>query len=84
MPAVSATRDGQFACRCGAALGSTQGNWKDHVLASVVDPTSVGPNVHLHEELELRAYACGECASLLEVEVTRKNAPSLHDMELAN
>jgi hypothetical protein len=47
-----------------------------------VAPQSCGPHVRLHEELELRAFSCRQCGTLLELEVCRKDEESLHGIEL--
>ncbi|MGH6961167.1 MAG: hydantoinase B/oxoprolinase family protein [Dongiaceae bacterium] len=83
VPAVSATRDGRFACRCGCDLGPASGNWKAQAYRRVLAAQDVGEHVALHAELELREFSCPECASLLEVEVVRKCSESLHDVALA-
>lgn len=82
-PAVSATRDRRWTCRCGCDLGAIAGNWKDAAASRLLDPAQAGDHLTLHAELELREFSCPECATLLEVEVARKSSASLHGMALA-
>ncbi len=76
-PDLSIGADGHFHCCCGADLGPTDENWKDKAPMRKVAPESCGPHIRLHEELELRAFHCPECATLLELEVCRKDEESL-------
>jgi N-methylhydantoinase B len=74
---------GRVRCCCGADLGSVTANWKDAAITRVVLPSSHGPHVVLHAELELREHICGACGTLLDSEVARIGEPSLHAIELA-
>ncbi len=49
---------------------------------AVVPPSSCGPHIRLHRELELRAFSCIECGTMLELEVVRKDEESLKTVEL--
>jgi N-methylhydantoinase B len=73
-------RAGRLWCRCGEDLGPVTGDFKDHAATRVVSPHDHGEIV-LHEELELREHLCPGCATLLESEVARISARSLHSLE---
>jgi N-methylhydantoinase B len=81
-PSLKRDADGQIACGCGQLLGPASGNWKDHAVARPVAPEDHGPDIVLHEELKLREHACPGCGTLLESEVVRGDADSLHSIEL--
>jgi N-methylhydantoinase B len=81
-PSVGLDDDGVARCRCGHELATAGGNWVDGALTRVVDPAEHGPHVRLHEELELREHICPGCGTLLESEVARIGAPSLHTVEV--
>jgi acetone carboxylase gamma subunit len=51
-------------------------------VARTVAAEEHGPHIVLHEELSLREQACPACGTLLEAEVIRGDAPSLHSIEL--
>jgi N-methylhydantoinase B len=72
---------GRLACRCGFDLGPAAGNFKDRAAARVVEPAEHGA-IRLHDELELREHCCPSCGTLLESEVVRRGAPSLHTIQL--
>jgi N-methylhydantoinase B len=72
---------GRLACRCGHDLGPANGNFKDGAATRVVGGPAHGA-IALHAELELREHACPACATLLESEVARHDADSLHTIEL--
>lgn len=82
VPAVSVNGNGNFACRCGAELGPMNGNWKQHTATRRLAAADIGEHLKLHEELEMREFSCPSCATLLELEVVRKDSASLHDVEL--
>jgi N-methylhydantoinase B len=67
----------RFRCLCGADLGPATASWKPRAHRRVVPPRDCGPYITLHEELELREFACSECGTLLEVEVARRGQESL-------
>jgi N-methylhydantoinase B len=73
--AISADR--HFHCACGADLGSVEANWKDKAASRPVTPESCGPHIRLHDELQLREFSCPDCATLLELEVSRKDEQPL-------
>jgi len=75
--------DRHFRCACGADLGPVGSNWKDRAASRQVPPESCGPHVRLHAELELREFSCPDCATLLELEVCRKDETPLWSMALA-
>ncbi|MGE0007530.1 MAG: hydantoinase B/oxoprolinase family protein [Parvibaculaceae bacterium] len=74
--------DRHFRCCCGADYGRADGDWKAKAHRAVVPPASCGPHVRLHEELELRAFSCTDCGTLLELEVCRKDEEPLRTVEL--
>jgi len=83
MPIGPALRlhDGRLSCRCGFALGSPAGNFKNLAVSRVVPATDHG-RIRLHSELELREHCCPACGTLLESEVARRGAPNLHTIQL--
>ena len=80
--AISADR--HFHCACGADLGSVEANWKDKAASRPVTPESCGPHIRLHAELQLQEFSCPDCATLLELEVSRKDEQPLWTMALAS
>ena len=58
------------------------GNWKQHTATRRLAAADIGEHLKLHEELEMREFSCPSCATLLELEVARKDSASLHDVEL--
>ena len=74
--------DRHFHCCCGADFGRADDDWKAKAHRAVVKPSSCGPHVKLHRELELRAFCCPDCGTLLELEVCRKDEESLKTVEL--
>jgi N-methylhydantoinase B len=81
-PDLHVAEDKHFHCSCGADLGRADGDWKSHAHCRTLAPEEAGPYIRLHEDLELREFACASCATLLEVEVVRKDEPSLINMQL--
>jgi len=74
-PAID--NDQRFHCLCGADFGPATQNWKTRARRRTVSPQACGPYLTLHAELELREFVCGECGTLLEVEVARREQESL-------
>ncbi|MDQ6821781.1 MAG: hydantoinase B/oxoprolinase family protein [Actinomycetota bacterium] len=76
--------DGQrhIRCGCGEDLGPAAENFKAAALTRIVDASRHGAHLVLHPELELREHICPACATLLESEVVRRGAPSLHTIEI--
>ncbi|MBN9085094.1 MAG: hypothetical protein BGP06_19415 [Rhizobiales bacterium 65-9] len=72
----------RFVCGCGGDLGASSGNWKAEAVTRTIVSDSYGPHVRTHAELELREHLCGQCGSLLEIEVVRRDEPSLHTIAL--
>jgi N-methylhydantoinase B len=81
-PALKLDFDQHIRCRCGQDLGPASENFKDAAVTRVVEPSDHGAHLVLHPELELREHVCPACATLLECEVVRRGAPSLHTIEL--
>ena len=69
-------------CRCGHQFGPAKENWKTHAAQRVVPPAAAGPLVKLHNELEMREYACPNCGTLHSVDIAYKEDPPLWDIEL--
>jgi N-methylhydantoinase B len=63
-------------CRCGHELGPA-GSWKAGAARRVIDPAVHRRQVQLHEEMEIREYACPACGRLLESAVARIEDPDL-------
>jgi N-methylhydantoinase B len=76
------TRSGRLRCCCGHDLGAASDNWKDNAAVRPAPPETCGPHIRLHAELELREFSCPRCATLLELEVCRKDEESLWTMAL--
>ncbi len=74
--------EGRFRCCCSHDLGAADANWKDRAAMRTVAPETCGPHIRLHAELELREFSCPRCATLLELEVCRKDEASLWTMAL--
>jgi N-methylhydantoinase B len=81
-PALRLAADRRWSCRCGEALADAGGDWKDGARMRTVSGAEHGAHVRVREELELREHACPGCATLLESEVVRRDAPSLRTIEL--
>jgi N-methylhydantoinase B len=75
--------DRHFHCGCGTDLGPCRENWKPRAVGRKLAAADCGPHVRLHAELELREFCCPDCATLLEVEVLRKDEEPLWSMSLA-
>jgi len=73
---------GRWRCRCGEDLGPAAGSYKDRAVTRTVSGPAHGA-VTLHRDLELHEHACPACATLLESEVARRGAPSLHTIAIA-
>lgn len=72
-------------CRCGHVLGSADRNFKELALEARYPIQHLGPQVdpnHLSSSLEVREFYCPGCAVLLDVEVSHRDDPVLHDIEL--
>jgi N-methylhydantoinase B len=75
--------DRHFRCACGADLGPASQDWKPKASQRKVPASTCGPHIRLHRELELREFSCPDCATLLELEVCRKDEESLWSVSLA-
>ncbi|BCH29381.1 methylhydantoinase [Mesorhizobium sp. L-8-10] len=75
--------EGRFRCGCGCDLGAASGNWKAKAVTRVVPAQDYGPHLRTHAELELREHICGDCGTMLEIEVARHDAESLHTIALS-
>ncbi|QEX19480.1 methylhydantoinase [Hypericibacter terrae] len=75
--------DRHFHCACGADLGPVSEDWKPKASMRKVPPSACGPHVRTHRELELREFSCPDCATLLELEVCRKDEDSLWSLSLS-
>ncbi|WP_374788892.1 hydantoinase B/oxoprolinase family protein [Brucella oryzae] len=69
--------NGRFRCGCGCDLGPTDEDWKVRARSYRVEPSSYGPHIRTHADLELREHVCTDCGSLLEAETVRKGDASL-------
>lgn len=79
-PLIDAGR--RFRCLCGADLGPATQGWKPRAALRKIEPRACGPHLTLHAELELRAFVCRDCGTLLEIEVARKGQESLTTITL--
>jgi N-methylhydantoinase B len=82
-PDFAIGEDRRFRCCCGADFGPASEDWKPKAHRAVVAPETCGPHVRLHAQLELRAFSCAACGTLLELEVCRKDEDSLWTVALA-
>jgi N-methylhydantoinase B len=76
--------DRHFHCCCGADYGRADGEWKSRAVRQILPPSVCGPHIRLHQDLEMRAFSCSDCGTLLELEVCRKDEESLKTVELLN
>jgi N-methylhydantoinase B len=83
VPDFAIGEDRHFRCCCGLDFGPASEDWKPKAHRSVVAPETCGPHVRLHAQLELRAFSCADCGTLLELEVCRKDEDSLWTVALA-
>lgn len=74
--------DGAVRTRAGALLG-TPTDWVTGTARRVVEPTEHGSYLRLHEDLELREYACPTSGRLLWSAVARRGDADLVPVELA-
>jgi N-methylhydantoinase B len=81
-PRLSVTDTEVVQCACGYSFGAGP-NWKAGAARRTVEPGTHGKFIRLHEELELREFACPGCGSLLEADVARIGAPDLITSELS-
>lgn len=87
---ISFDRDGAGAllmrCRCGAALGSASGNYKEQSLEARYPVRRAGPYANPYglggNRFELREYYCPSCLVLYETEVALVGDPVLADVAL--
>lgn len=70
-------------CACGCELAAPGRNWKDGAVSHTTEPGDAGRYVRLHAKLCLREFYCPDCATLLEVEVLRRDQTPLATIELA-
>ncbi|NYT68419.1 hydantoinase B/oxoprolinase family protein [Pusillimonas noertemannii] len=82
IPPISTHGTSRFSCRCGCDLGPADRNWKDAAHGRAVPAQEAGKHITLHADLELRAFNCPECATLLELEVLRRGSTPLHNVAL--
>ncbi len=68
-------------CQCGFRFGPASENWKDGSVRRVVPGSAAGPLIKLHRDLEMREYACPQCARLHSVEIALKTDPPLWEIE---
>ena len=64
---------------CGRSICSAAADWKDHVVRRMSPLAAAGPLRQEGGEFHLREFFCPSCATTLDVEVTLRDAPPLHD-----
>lgn len=69
-------------CKCGCDLGDADKNWKDQTAILSVGAEAAGPRRKLHKDLEMLAFLCPECGSLLSTDIKEKEEPYLIDSKL--
>jgi N-methylhydantoinase B len=75
-------RSSHVFCDCGYDLGPAEQNWKVHAARGKLAPHELGPLIRLHEELEIRAWACPGCGVLHSIEIARIYETPLHEVAL--
>ena len=77
--------DGSLCCAaCGHALGPAGQPWKAHaVLSTVAAATLPGAGSGIHPQVQLRRFACPQCAALLDSELALPGDPFLDDVVAA-
>ncbi len=73
---------GRFRCGCGKDLGAVRDNWKTYATTRAVPAENYGPHLRTHPDLELREHLCGDCGTMLEIEVVRHDEEALHTIAL--
>lgn len=74
--------DGSYwVCQCGRTLAPAAENWKLS-MATRITRAEHRQTVTLHEQLEMREYACQSCGTLHGVEVARIGDPSTFECRL--
>lgn len=73
-----------YRCECGASLGSASQNWKSFARSKSVAAHVLGPRIRLHDQLEVRMYACPSCGRLHGTEVKLIDDDPLFDIELTD
>jgi N-methylhydantoinase B len=73
----------RIVCACGCDLAGPGEDWKARAVRRELKPEDIGRFVRLHVDLTLYEFSCPECATLLEVEVCRKDEPPLASIVLA-
>lgn len=65
-------------CRsCGTGIASAEESWKDRVVVRRRGVSAAGTRRNARADIELREFACPECATLLDTEVARSGDPFL-------
>ena len=72
-------------CKCGHSICSAEQNFKEHVLLIESPLSKVSPLADISRKgsaFVFREFCCPECATLLATEVSMRDEPILHDIEL--
>lgn len=72
-------------CRCGHRVCDADKNYKEHVLLIESPLTKISPLADISGKgfgFVFREFCCPNCATLLGTEVSLKDDPILHDIEL--
>jgi N-methylhydantoinase B len=72
-------------CKCGCSICDAEQNFKEHVLLTESPLSKVSPVADLNKKgssFVFREFSCPECATLLATEVSMRDEPILHDIEL--
>jgi N-methylhydantoinase B len=70
-------------CRCGHVLAPARENWREYASCRLATPAELGPAMRLHDQMDVRLYACPGCGRLHAADVCRQGAPARHDIRLA-
>lgn len=60
--------------------GPTTESYKEHAIVCELPPRVAGPRHNGTEQFVLREFYCPGCATMLEVETTRKGDPMIKDI----
>lgn len=82
LPNLRIGKDRHIRCACGSELARPGADWKDSASVRELSAEASGKYVRLHEDLMMKEFACKECATLLEVEVLRKDEAPLVTMQI--
>jgi N-methylhydantoinase A len=69
-------------CKCGYDLGDADKNWKEHTAVLRIGAEEAGPRRRLHKDLEMLAFLCPDCGTLLSIDIKKRDEAFLFDAKL--